>query len=161
MKKLTILGLFLCVVLIQSCSNDDFPEGADPNLYLGTWALSGATLEGGDSMELNDCTRESRLLLYRFSEDNPTSNAEIYDYELDEMGECNVVLSINQASWNSLATFSSQGDGSYETVLSYLSEQGDTVNLTLEREGEFLKVNGNAIIEGSDISISRVYVKVE
>lgn len=155
------IRFLLCVVLIQSCSQDDFPEGADPNLFLGTWGLSSATLEGVDSMEMSDCTRNSRLLLYRFSEGNPTSNAEIYDYELDEMGECNLVLSLNQASWQSLATFTDEGAVTRATTLTYYGEEGDAVNLTLERDGDVLKVTGNAIINGNDTSFNRTYVKLE
>ncbi len=161
MKNYTILRLFLCMVLIQSCQQDDYLSAPDPNLFLGSWRLSSSDFEGVESMEISDCTKNSLLLLYRFSENNPTSNAELYDYALNEMGECVVVQSINQATWNTLRTFSNQGDESLETVLQYITEQGETVNLTLERVGEFLKVTGNTVINDSDTSISRTYIKLE
>lgn len=157
MKNYPILRLFLSIVLLQSCQQDDYLDAPDPNLFLGSWKLSSSVIEGVDSMEMSDCTKNSLLLLYRFSENNSTSNAELYDYGLNDMGECIVMQSINQATWASLRSISNQGDETLETTLQYITEQGETVNLTLESEGELLKVSGNMVIEDSDITINRTY----
>ncbi|MCE2613943.1 hypothetical protein LVD13_13275 [Flavobacteriaceae bacterium D16] len=160
MKNYSIIRLFVCIVLIQSCQQDDVPSTPDPNLFLGSWKLSSSTFDGAESMEINDCTKNSILLLYRFSEDNPSSNAELYDYALNETGECIVVQSIIQATWYSETTFTNTGNISQATVLRYITQQGETVNLTLERVGEFLTATGNATLNESDTTINRTYIKL-
>jgi len=144
MKNYALLGLFVGIFLIQSCNQDDSPT-TDPNLFLGSWKLSSEAFDGVESTEISDCTKNSLLVLYRFSENNPSANAELYDYALNEMGECVVVQSINQATWWTLTTYTDLGDSSRATVLSYTTEQEETVSMTLERVGEFLKVNGNMV----------------
>ena len=159
MKNYAILRFFVCIVLIQSCNQDDLPT-TDPNLFLGSWKLSSIAFDGVESTEISDCTKNSLLVLYRFSENNPSANAELYDYALNEMEECVVVQSINQATWNTLTTFTNSGDTSRATVLSYTTEQEETVSLTLERVGEFLKITGNMPINGNDTAINRTYIKL-
>jgi hypothetical protein len=160
MKNYAILRLLFCILLIQSCQQDDSPSAPDPNLFLGSWRLSSSVIDGVETTQISDCTKNSLLLLYRFSENNPSSNAELYDYALNEMEECVVVQSINQASWLTLTTYTNSGETSRATVLSYTTEQEETVDLKLERVGEFLKVTGNMVINGSDTSINRTYIKL-
>ena len=160
MKNYSVIGLLFCILLIQSCQQDDPPSAPDPNLFLGSWKLSSIAFDGVESSEISDCTKNSLLVLYRFSENNPSANAELYDYALNEMEECVVVQSINQATWNTLTTFTNSGDTSRATVLSYTTEQEETVSLTLERVVEFLKVTGNMPINGNDTAINRTYIKL-
>lgn len=160
MKNHAIIRLFVCIVFIQSCQHDDVPSTSDPNLFLGSWKLSSSTFDGVESMEISDCARSSLLVLYRFSENNPFSNAEIYDYALNEMEECVIIQSINTATWNTETIITNTGISGQETVLRYVTGQGETVKLTLERVGEFLTVTGNAIINERNTSINRTYIKL-
>ncbi len=159
MKNYAFLSLFVCIVLSQSCQNDDYPE-TDPNSFLGSWKLSSAVIDGVESTDISDCTKNSLIVLYRFSENNPTSNAELYDYALNEMGECVVSQSINEATWNSETTFTNAGNNSQATVLRFAANQGETVELTLERVGEFLKVTGNMSDNDGEININRTYIQL-
>lgn len=158
MKNLSYYLVVLFFMISVACENDDVST-PDPNLYLGTWQLVRSTIDN-EGIVMNECNENSKLILYWFSESDPTSNAQLYDYELDENGECTISENVNDASWAPALIFDASGNSTPSVDLKFLSKENDTVRLELARNKELLILSGQLTMNGKLVTIQREYRKL-
>ena len=159
MKILKCFYVFILCFVFLSCTEDDLPETQDPNLFMGVWKLESSMVN--DTAEtLSECDKENTLILFWFSEADPSYNAEIYTYQANESGECVVIEQILNASWAPSLTFTSDGDATAGVPLTYTLENNMTIILELGLENELLTLQGEMPVENEMVSISRSYRKL-
>jgi len=154
MKKIYLLLTLICTL---SCNKDNV-ESPDANLFLGVWKLESTSIND-NSITLTDCEKESTLLLYWFSEFDPTYNADIYNYGTDDVGDCKVIQEVIDATWIPLVNFDDSNRRFPEVKLRYMIEN-DTIALDMERQGELLTLKGQIRIDGEMANIYRTYRKL-
>ncbi len=155
MKHFGYLILFFAFATSLSCSEDDIPNTADPNLFLGVWKLE-SSLRNNVAQTLTDCDKESTLILFWFSQADPDYNAEIFRYEANESGDCVVAQQIINASWRPITEFDAEGGATSAVPLTYTV--GDTlVRLELSIENDILTLQGEMPIDGEMVSMVKTY----
>lgn len=156
MKKLKHVYVLAAIGFFFSCTEDDVPDTADPNMFFGVWKLE-SSIVNGIAQTLTECDKESTLILYWFSEADPNYNAEIHTYEVNESGECVVVQQILNASWRPVTIFNGEGDATPQVPLNYTTEDNTIISLELGVENEFLTVQGEMSFDGEMVSITKTY----
>lgn len=149
--------LILSFIGIISCDKESV-EAPDANLFLGGWKLESTSINA-NSIILTDCEKESILLLYWFSKFDPFYNAEIYEFDVDDVGDCIITQEVIDASWVPLVNFDNSKKRIPEVKLKYIIEN-DTIALDMEREGELLTLKGQIRIDGEMANIYRTYRKL-
>ena len=159
MKRLKYVYAFAVVGFFFSCTEDDVPDTADPNTFLGVWKLE-SSIVNETAQTLTECDKESTLILYWFSEADPNYNAEIHTYQVNESGECGLVQQILNASWMPVTAFDSEGDSTRQVPLNYTMEDDTEIRLELGLENDFLTVRGEMSFDGEMVSITKTYRKL-
>ncbi|UJH67523.1 hypothetical protein [Allomuricauda sp. SCSIO 65647] len=159
MKKLLYCLILTFLMTLFACENNDDISSPDPNLFLGTWQLVSSTIDN-DNIVLDECSENSKLILYWFSEQDPVNNAQLYDYILDENEECVIIENINDASWAPALNIDASGNITPTVGLRFVSKEKDTVLLELDRKDELLTLSGQLSVGGESVSIRREYRKL-
>lgn len=142
MKKLMYLCLMVAVMPFISCSSDD-DNNSEKNTIVGKWNY--VAFESEDP--INDCQKKSTA---EFNDDGTY----FYEFFSDDSGEC-ASEGVKNGTWEST------GNGTYKGTYDYPQNGGIIVDVTMEVNGNTLKIKYSYEYAGESYTDVWVYAKAE